>query len=574
MTQEQIQTKAKFQMNPMQRRELECFGRRINRLGGNFAVVSIEGQLLVMCEDSDFRSSRTRLQQTAQTLFSETDALDTVSKHDSVRIFDATTTLVGGVLDLFVPRHSPREGRTAVLIDLGDAATKTSDGLWGGSATQHYLFNQRDYLREMLANLIDCFKVLAKSDRQMEMVGGELSQVYEELVLLHKLSTNMKVTETDANFLQLACDSLTEVVPVDGIAIAVERQVEDDRQWTIAAGSGLIDLDASMAAIVHSRLSEEIDAGQEALLDSDVFSVFKYDWPETIRTIIAVPLFGKDTQESQWVRPQEQNDRIIGYMVAINAQHKRDFDSTDIKLFNTVANRCAVFIENGRLFGDLKELFMGSLRALTHSIDAKDGYTHGHSERVALISHWIAERAVEANVCRPEQVQEAYFAGLLHDIGKIGVDDWVLRKEGPLTSDELERIRNHPCIGAGILRGIKQMRDIVPGVLYHHERIDGKGYPHGLAGDQIPILARIVGLADSFDAMTSRRSYREARSVEEAVVEIERSLGSQFDAQIGRALIESDLTRLWDRMQGGSHDLYDSHQISDYGAMVMGTLIR
>jgi HD-GYP domain-containing protein (c-di-GMP phosphodiesterase class II) len=407
----------------------------------------------------------------------------------------------------------------------------------------------------------------------MELVGTELSQVYEELVLLHKLSTNMKVTETDANFLQLACDSLTEVVAVEGIAIVVERWVDHERKWMVVAGSGLIDLEAGMAGSIYARLLDELDAGREALLDSDVFSVFKYDWPEALRNMIAVPLYGKDSHDVNLVQHAESANAMIGYMVAVNALQKQDFDSTDIKLFNSVANRCAVFIENGRLFGDLQELFMGSLRALTSSIDAKDGYTHGHSERVALVCRWIAERAVESGYLSPQQAHEAYFAGLLHDIGKIGIDDWVLRKEGPLTPEELERIHNHPSIGAGILQGIKQMRDIVPGVMHHHERYDGKGYPSGLAGEEIPVLSRIVGLADSFDAMTSRRSYRKAMSLEEAKAEIRQHLGQQFDPELGRIFLESDVERLMEMMQGGNA-LHYGRDLADYGATAVGTLVR
>ena len=209
--------------------------------------------------------------------------------------------------------------------------------------------------------------------------------------------------------------------------------------------------------------------------------------------------------------------RVADSMVAVNIQDKDEFDSSSVKLFNSVATGCAVFVENGRLFKDLSELFIGSLTTLTDSIDAKDGYTHGHSERVAMISKWIGECLVSENLLRPEQVSEVYLAGLLHDIGKIGVDDAVLRKTGPLTDEESECIKKHPVIGAGILRGIKQMGDIVPGVLYNHESVDGSGYPSGLQGDDIPIIGKIVGLADSFDAMTSKRSYRAARSIEQAV---------------------------------------------------------
>jgi HD-GYP domain-containing protein (c-di-GMP phosphodiesterase class II) len=410
------------------------------------------------------------------------------------------------------------------------------------------------------------------------MVGTELARVYEELVLLHKLSTNMRVTEQDANFLQMACDSLTDIVSVEGIAILLEKTIEDEKQLVVAAGSGLIDIDDRMAAVLHGLLAEEIKNGKEALLDSEVDSPFKYDWPKNIRNIIAVPLCGKDKAESHPDKntPPHNDSCIIGMMVAINRVEKQDFDSTDAKLFNSVANGCAVFIENGRLFNDLKTLFIGSLRALTCSIDAKDQYTRGHSERVAFISRWIAERLAEEEPLEDEQIHKIYLAGLLHDIGKIGIDEAVLRKKGKLTDLEFEYIRKHPSIGAGILREIKQMHDIVPGVLCHHERVDGKGYPSGLTGDQIPLIGKIVQLADSFDAMTSKRTYRDARTVEQALEEIKKGLGTQFDEKIGNIFINSDIYQLWDIIMKNSPDLigiYGGSNLSEYGTAAVGTLI-
>ncbi len=329
-----------------------------------------------------------------------------------------------------------------------------------------------------------------------------------------------------------------------------------------------------MAAIFKNRLAEEINSGKEALLDSEVDSPFKYDWLDSIGNIIAVPLYGKDRTGAHFAKGAENGNLMTGLMVAINRVDKADFDSTDVKLFNSVANSCAVFVENSTLFKGLKELFIGSLKALTSSIDAKDPYTRGHSERVAFISRWIAERMADEELLREEQVHRVYLAGLLHDIGKIGIDEAVLRKEGKLTEQEFDRIRKHPSIGAGILRGIKQMRDIVPGVLCHHERADGKGYPNGLAGERIPLTGKIIGLADSFDAMTSKRAYRNAKTVKRALSEIEEGLGTQFDEKVGRVFINSDVYQLWDIIQNGFTEIYETGNFSEYGAAAVGTLIR
>ena len=164
--------------------------------------------------------------------------------------------------------------------------------------------------------------------------------------------------------------------------------------------------------------------------------------------------------------------------------------------------------------------------------------------------------------------------GLLHDIGKIGIEEVVLRKEGKLTEQEYSRIKVHPSIGAGILSEIKQMREIVPGVLCHHERVDGKGYPNGLKGDQIPLTGKIVGLADSFDAMTSKRTYRDAMTLEKALAEIERGLGTQFDEKIGRVFLDNDVSTLWDSIRDGFGEIYQSSASAEYGSAAVEMLIR
>jgi HD-GYP domain-containing protein (c-di-GMP phosphodiesterase class II) len=188
---------------------------------------------------------------------------------------------------------------------------------------------------------------------------------------------------------------------------------------------------------------------------------------------------------------------------------------------------------------------LGVLRALTSSIDAKDPYTCGHSERVAVISRWLAgEMSFNA-----DQVNNIYLGGLLHDVGKIGVSESVLCKPGVLVKEEFEQICRHPQIGANILGGIKQMFEVTPAVLTHHEQFDGSGYPQGLKGKKIPLAGRIVMLADSFDAMTSDRTYRRALPLATALAEIRRFSGTQFDPVLAEIFLESDLGGLIDQLE-------------------------
>lgn len=181
-----------------------------------------------------------------------------------------------------------------------------------------------------------------------------------------------------------------------------------------------------------------------------------------------------------------------------------------------------------------REMFSGTVRALIATIDAKDPYTRGHSDRVSSFATLLARYADLGE----EMIERARMCGLVHDIGKIGVPEEVLRKPSKLTEEEFAKIREHPGTGYRILKDIPQMRELLPGVLEHHERWDGRGYPGGLSGEGISLLGRMVCVADCFDAMTSARFYRPAREVGEVLEEIERCLGTHFDPKLGRVFLE------------------------------------
>jgi len=535
--------------------ELKDFGARMTALGVNFAVCDFEGRPMLLCKAGDFETDPARLAKIACDCFKHHNKKEKPQDDSS-----SASRYVSSVL---VPSTNEKKHIGFVLvIDLGHTPDMNSR-------------HRSPLFSEMLRLFVEKFTAARKSVEQMDMISSELAQTYEELVLLYKISTNMEIVEPDANFLQMACDSLTEIVSVEGIAILQEKSLDDKSHYVLIAGAGVIDIDDRVTLLFYNRLQEELNKGKDVLLDSDFDGPFKYEWPRSIRNIIVVPLLSKVKTHPSGDDSSKQNasPRIIGMLIAVNRIDKPDFDSTDAKLFTSVASECAVFVENNRLFSDLKELFIGSLKALTRSIDAKDRYTRGHSERVAFISKWIAEQLAEDEGLSQEQIQKIYLAGLLHDIGKIGIDEKLLCKTGRLTAKEKNHLRMHPSIGANILGGIKQMRDIIPGVLCHHERVDGKGYPSGLKGDQIPLMGKIVGLADCFDAMTSERVYQNTMSVDKAIAEIERRLGAQFDEKIADVFLKSDIYHLWDLMQDGAVKTYGSDDFSQYGSAAVGTLL-
>jgi HD-GYP domain-containing protein (c-di-GMP phosphodiesterase class II) len=176
----------------------------------------------------------------------------------------------------------------------------------------------------------------------------------------------------------------------------------------------------------------------------------------------------------------------------------------------------------------------GIVRAIINAIDAKDQYTCGHSDRVAAYAKCIAERLGED----PEECERIYMAGLLHDVGKIGVPDSILGKPGKLTDEEYAVVKKHPEIGYSILKHLKQLDYVLPGVLHHHEAIDGSGYPAGLIGDSIPFAGRLLAVADAYDAMTSDRPYRRGMPTERAESILQSEAGTTWDARIVAALME------------------------------------
>ena len=182
----------------------------------------------------------------------------------------------------------------------------------------------------------------------------------------------------------------------------------------------------------------------------------------------------------------------------------------------------------------MRTMFEETAEALASSIDAKDQYTHGHSSRVADYSRLIAQRAGKSE----EFVDEVYFSALLHDVGKIGIPDKILTKDGKLTDEEYSEIKQHPVIGKNILSSIPSSPYLSVGASYHHERFDGHGYPEGLIGANIPETARIIGVADAYDAMTSKRSYRDPLPQEKVKSEIQNGLGKQFDPVYGQIMLD------------------------------------
>lgn len=251
--------------------------------------------------------------------------------------------------------------------------------------------------------------------------------------------------------------------------------------------------------------------------------------------------------------PSYFKKKLLGILILGHKLSGKEFMRDELGFFLTLANNAAMAISNAQLIENLQEkvkevemlldkshrLFIHTSIALAAAIDARDPYTHGHTERVTAYSLAIAEELGDLPEISPFRnfKESLHIAALLHDIGKIGIPDNILKKNGKLTPEEYKKVKEHPAIGATILYPIKELGGIVDAVRSHQERFDGSGYPDGLKGKDIPLMARIIAVADAFDAITSSRPYRDKRTIEEAVSEIKKSSGTQFDPQIAEAFL-------------------------------------
>jgi response regulator RpfG family c-di-GMP phosphodiesterase len=269
---------------------------------------------------------------------------------------------------------------------------------------------------------------------------------------------------------------------------------------------------------LSSRAFVEHYTGNNALLEQgqSVARFFEKVPGPPIASLVSVPL--------------RMKTRLLGWICAVSfTKHKR-FNEGQRKLLSIVGSRAAAAIENARLYEDLRATFQQTIQGLARAIDKMDRYTSGHSERVATYATYLAVKlGLPLDVI--EIVRQS---ALMHDIGKLGCV-MNLNKPGKLTQDEYEVFKRHPVYGRDILDPIKFLHPLIPGVHLHHERWDGRGYPLGLKGNDVPLIARIIAVADTYDAMTSDRAYRRALPHEVAVGEIERCSGTQFDPEVSHS---------------------------------------
>ncbi len=233
--------------------------------------------------------------------------------------------------------------------------------------------------------------------------------------------------------------------------------------------------------------------------------------------------------------PIRVKEKTVGVLEAINKKGKGRFNQEDLSLLTSLADQVAIALDNSRLYQELEEMFFQTAESLADAIEKRDSHTGGHTQRVTLYSQAIAKYLQ----LTPSERKWVKITSVLHDIGKIGIEDDILKKPKPLSPEEFHIIKRHSNMGAEIIEHIRQLKEIIPGVKYHHEQVDGKGYPDGLRGEDIPILAKIVAVSDTYDAMTTDRPYRKAMDKKMAIDELKRCSGTQLDKEVVEAFIQA-----------------------------------
>lgn len=365
----------------------------------------------------------------------------------------------------------------------------------------------------------DLYRV-EEADQTAAGFTKQLSDCFETIDVLYALGRTMRDLASPGAFVSHLCQRVAATLSFGFVGVwmpTLEKGETDGPHEFILTGDpefsqdlraampGLLAKTSDPQAQILTSLDDKVVPGSGQILMHPVMHKGK-----AVAIVVAGDKFGDDAQVSSY----------------------------DIQLLEAAAGYIGAFLDNAALYAGQKQFSMGVLEALTTAIDAKDRYTCGHSQRVAHLSQQLAL----AMGMTADEAERVRIAGLVHDVGKIGVPEAVLTKAGRLTDEEFAAIKTHPEIGHRILRDLPLLQDILPGVLHHHERIDGRGYPAGISGESIPLIARIIALADTFDAMSSTRSYRSAMPRAAVLAEVQKCAGSQFDPKLAQVFVTMDFT--------------------------------
>ena len=399
------------------------------------------------------------------------------------------------------------------------------------------VFNKKSSTEELKESDkgVPCF---TEEDQKLILsLSNEIVMVIENAMLFNEIERKvteldnlLKATEAIASTLQLdpLLDTIMElgmkVMDAEGCSVLLIDEKGKKLQFAAASGAKKEEI-KKLSLDMGEGVAGWVVQNDQPLLIDDVSKDTRFS--KRVDEIL-----GQETKSLICI-PLKVKERIIGVMEVINKRGDRAFSERDMALFKPLSAQAAVAIERAKLYADLEDMYISTVRSLAAAIDAKDPYTRGHSERVNRFCMVIAKE-----LGLDEKMQKnVQLCALLHDVGKIGVPISVLRKKEKLTDEDWAYIRRHPVLGAEIISPIRQLAELAPSIRHHHERYDGGGYPDNLKGEQIPLIGRMLAVADTFDALTSERPYRNGLSDKAALEEIEACKGTQLDPMCVEAFL-------------------------------------
>lgn len=361
----------------------------------------------------------------------------------------------------------------------------------------------------------DLLNYVIASEYEKKTLANETLDKYKEITLLHGLGEKITTCLNRRQVAELIIEDIRGSVKFDGISVMYLNR--DTEMLQILASSN----EAYFSIALGDGIAGSVASAGKGEIVNDVTSDPRFiPGPNPIRSMMCVPL--------------KMRDKVIG-VINVHSAPPHIYSAEDLKLLATIAAQAAIAVENARLYENMRETFLTTIQTLAVTIDRRDTYTAGHTERVSEYSLAIG-RALGLT---DAQLDRLRLASILHDIGKIGVKDDILLKKGKLTDEEFAEIKKHSQHGHDILSPIGQLKEILDGVRCHHERYDGQGYPDGLKGDEISLEARIIAIADSYDAMTSDRPYRKGLTMDKAKEELINGSGTQFDPELVETFLKN-----------------------------------
>jgi HD-GYP domain-containing protein (c-di-GMP phosphodiesterase class II) len=375
-------------------------------------------------------------------------------------------------------------------------------------------FCRPDLLRKLLSTSIDARSRQSWMQAEITQLTREVERAWEEIGVVHKMTRQLHLKRSSGELAGLCLSQLKQLIGADGNLVFLGEDSAD-----------------GMEPLYASQISSQGRMPLDQKMLQDLLDRFPgRDWSRPlVQNNVENTLLGADQQIRNFIVARIGSDTLsCGWILLCNLPEGREFGNVEATLLQSIATLLGTHRQNRLLYHELENLLLQFVNLLVSTLDAKDAYTRGHSERVAAIARRLGEE-----LGLPERdLDDIYQSGLLHDIGKIGVNDAILQKDDSLTDEEFDEVKKHPEIGYNILCGLKSLRPLLPGVRSHHEDFAGTGYPDGLAGEGIPLMARILAVADAYDAMRSDRPYRRGRPVA-TIEEIFRSdKGRQWDPAI------------------------------------------